>query len=161
MSPMLCHWATSFRQLGLMVCFSEHFSQNELEDILSLDEELLNDVYQYSVPPIRHLPGFWYAQIWLKDYLTDRGAGGATVVQWYHREFSEVAEQRYLSNKENKWADFIILLVLGLGFSSAMILVVILQCISIKREELIASKKSIISQPWYKVLSVADMQRRC
>ena len=31
-------------------------TDTELEDILSCDEEVLNDVYQYWEPPVRRLP---------------------------------------------------------------------------------------------------------
>lgn len=31
-------------------------TESELEDILSCDEEVLNDVYQYWLPPVRRLP---------------------------------------------------------------------------------------------------------
>ena len=31
-------------------------TENELEDILSCDDTVLNDVYQYWTPPIRRLP---------------------------------------------------------------------------------------------------------
>jgi hypothetical protein len=75
-----------------------------LEDILSLDDEVLNDVYQYSTPPYRRLPPLIWVRVRadLKDYLTERGAEGTTVLQWYHREFREVAEQRYLGKTDIK-----------------------------------------------------------
>ena len=31
-------------------------AENELEDILSCDDEVLNDVYEFSTPPLRKLP---------------------------------------------------------------------------------------------------------
>ena len=31
-------------------------SENELEDILSCDDDVLNGVYQYWIPPIKRLP---------------------------------------------------------------------------------------------------------
>ena len=46
-------------------------SENELEDILSCDDTVLNDVYQYWTPPIRRLPPLLLVRIKtdLKQYL--------------------------------------------------------------------------------------------
>ncbi len=46
-------------------------SENELEDILSCDDVVLNDVYQYWVPPIRRLPPLLLVRIKtdLRQYL--------------------------------------------------------------------------------------------
>ena len=50
----------------------------ELEDLLSLDDEVLNDVYQYWTPPIRRLPPLLWIRIRsdIGDYLIERGADG-------------------------------------------------------------------------------------
>ncbi|XP_064630208.1 NACHT domain- and WD repeat-containing protein 1-like isoform X2 [Lineus longissimus] len=88
--------------LGYITASKNGLSRNELEDILSLDDDVLNDIYQYSAPPYRRLPPLIWVRVHadLKEYLTERGADGATVQQWYHREFGEVAEERYLRKKE-------------------------------------------------------------
>ncbi|XP_002733539.1 uncharacterized protein LOC100377670, partial [Saccoglossus kowalevskii] len=75
-------------------------TENELEDLLSLDDDVLNDVYQYWTPPIRRLPPLLWVRIRaeLSDYLVDRGADGVRVVYWYHRQFIEAANDRYMSD---------------------------------------------------------------
>lgn len=77
-------------------------TEPELEDILSLDDVVLNDVYQYWTPPIRRLPPLLWIRIRsdIGDYLIDRGADGARVIYWYHRQFIEVANERYLGDKQ-------------------------------------------------------------
>ena len=77
-------------------------TETELEDILSLDDVVLNDVYQYWTPPIRRLPPLLWIRIRsdIGDYLIDRGADGARVIYWYHRQFIEVARERYLGTKQ-------------------------------------------------------------
>ena len=72
----------------------------ELEDLLSLDDEVLNDVYQYWTPPIRRLPSLLWIRIRsdIGDYLIERGADRAQVVFWYHRQFIEAAQARYLKD---------------------------------------------------------------
>lgn len=77
-------------------------TEPELEDILSLDDVVLNDVYQYWTPPIRRLPPLLWIRIRsdIGDYLIERGADGARVINWYHRQFIETARERYLGNEQ-------------------------------------------------------------
>ena len=49
-------------------------SEGELEDILSLSDEVLNDVYQWWLPPIRRLPPLIWVRVKneLQEYLVER-----------------------------------------------------------------------------------------
>lgn len=75
-------------------------TSNELEDILSCDNDVLSDVFQYWTPPIRRLPPLLWVRIRtsLSSYLVDREANGVRVICWYHRQFIEAARDRYLSD---------------------------------------------------------------
>ena len=42
--------------LGYLTASQNGLSPNELLDVLSCDEDVLEDVFQYHVPPIRRLP---------------------------------------------------------------------------------------------------------
>ena len=66
-------------------------SEAELEDLISLDETVLNDVYQYHLPPIRRIPPLLWTRIRndVPNYLVEREAEGVSVVSWYHRQFAE------------------------------------------------------------------------
>ena len=93
-------------------------SEAELEDLLSLDETVLNDVYQYHLPPIRRIPPLLWTRIRndAPNYLIEREAEGVNVVSWYHRQFAEgkctlferaacrmhflVSHERYLANAD-------------------------------------------------------------
>jgi NACHT domain- and WD repeat-containing protein len=36
-------------------------SETELEDLISLDDKVLDDIYQYHLPPVRRIPPLlWY-----------------------------------------------------------------------------------------------------
>ncbi|KAK3736404.1 hypothetical protein QZH41_017906 [Actinostola sp. cb2023] len=85
--------------LGYITASKNGLTEAELEDLLSLDDEVLNDVYQYWTPPLRRLPPLLWIRIRsdIKDYLIDRGADGTRVIYWYHRQFIEVAKERYLT----------------------------------------------------------------
>ncbi|XP_061197445.1 NACHT and WD repeat domain-containing protein 2-like [Saccostrea echinata] len=85
------------RSMGYLTAARNGLSESELEDILSCDDDVLNDVYQYWKPPIRRLPPLMMARLRtdLQQYLVERGADNVTVTSWYHRQFLEAAENRY------------------------------------------------------------------
>ncbi|GCC41101.1 hypothetical protein chiPu_0025253, partial [Chiloscyllium punctatum] len=65
-------------------------SESELKEILSLDDEVLGDIYQYWSPPnkdiIRLPPLLWTRLRYdIGDYLVERQADGFPVLGLYHR----------------------------------------------------------------------------
>lgn len=64
-------------------------SETEVEDLISIDETVLNDIYQYHLPPTRRIPPLLWTRIRseIPAYLSEREADGVTVVSWYHRQF--------------------------------------------------------------------------
>ena len=97
--------------LGYITASKNGLTEPELEDILSLDDEVLDDVYQYWTPPFRRLPPLLWIRIRseIGDYLIERGADDTQVIYWYHRQFIEVATDRYLKAQpevHSKLADY-------------------------------------------------------
>ncbi|XP_077979004.1 NACHT and WD repeat domain-containing protein 2-like [Glandiceps talaboti] len=92
------------RALGYLTAAKSGLSESEIEDILSCDDDVLNDVYQYWTPPTRRLPPLLWVRIrsHLSQYLTERGADGSRVINWYHRQFIEAAKHRYLGDAEQR-----------------------------------------------------------
>ncbi|KAL4236659.1 hypothetical protein ACF0H5_005044 [Mactra antiquata] len=90
------------RALGYLTLAKSGLTETELEDILSCDDDVLNDVYMYWTPPSRRLPPLLLVRLRadLDQYLADRGADGARVMYWYHRQFIESAQVRYCSNED-------------------------------------------------------------
>ena len=88
--------------LAYITASNNGLTEPELEDLLSLDDDVLNDVYQYWTPPVRRLPPLLWIRIRsdIGDYLIERGADGTQVVFWYHRQFIEVARERYLTDEK-------------------------------------------------------------
>ena len=82
-------------------------SDVELEDVLSLDDELLNHIFEYHLPPIRKFPISLWNRIKysLKDYITQREIDGVNVNCWYHRKFLEVARLLYVDNIKSDLKD--------------------------------------------------------
>ncbi|XP_052082166.1 uncharacterized protein LOC127719866 isoform X2 [Mytilus californianus] len=85
------------KTLGYLTAANLGLTETELEDILACDDDVLNDVYEYWTPPIRRLPPLLLVRLRhdLQQYLVERGADGATVIYWYHRQFIEAAQDRY------------------------------------------------------------------
>ncbi|XP_078380408.1 uncharacterized protein LOC144663367 [Oculina patagonica] len=89
--------------LGYLTVAKFGLTANELEDILSCDDDVLNDVYEWWVPPVRRLPPLLWVRIQtdLGPYLVERKLkGGTPVLSWYHRQFREAAEERFVSDPE-------------------------------------------------------------
>ena len=86
--------------LGYITASKSGVSEAELEDLLSLDEKVLNDVYQYHIPPVRRIPPLLWTRIRndLPHYFSEREADGVNVINWYHRQFIEVSNDRYFKN---------------------------------------------------------------
>ncbi|XP_060071031.1 NACHT domain- and WD repeat-containing protein 1-like [Ylistrum balloti] len=90
------------RTLGYLTASRNGLSESELEDILSCDDSVLNDVYQYWEPPIRRLPPLLLVRLKtdLQHYIVERGSDGISVMNWYHRQFKETADNRYCGLQE-------------------------------------------------------------
>eukprot|EP00736_Rhodelphis_marinus_P001616 Rmarinus@m.862 len=85
--------------LGLMTVSRYGLSDNEMEDLLSCDDEVLNDVFEWWEPPVRRIPSLLWMRVKsdLGVYLVTRGVdGGTPVVTWYHRQFFEAAARNFL-----------------------------------------------------------------
>ncbi|KAJ7375746.1 NACHT and WD repeat domain-containing protein 2 [Desmophyllum pertusum] len=81
--------------LAYITASKNGLTEPELEDLLSLDDD-------YWTPPVRRLPPLLWIRIRsdIGDYLIERGADGTQVVFWYHRQFIEVARERYLTDEK-------------------------------------------------------------
>ena len=70
--------------LSYLTASRNGLSDAELEDVLSLDDVVLNDVFQHWLPPLRRLPPLLIPRLVdeLERYLVEREANGTTVVYW-------------------------------------------------------------------------------
>ena len=95
------------RALGCITAAKSGLTESELEDVLSLDNDVLNEVYQYWDPPdkgLLRLPALLWKRIRyeISDYLVEQHADGKTVFAWYHRQFVESARAIYLKDEGTK-----------------------------------------------------------
>lgn len=72
------------RCMFYLTIFENGISENELEDILTIDDEVLCDVFQHHEPTIRKFPIALWTRIKndLKDYLADSKVDDINVVHW-------------------------------------------------------------------------------
>ncbi|UJR24207.1 hypothetical protein I4U23_027173 [Adineta vaga] len=87
------------RALCYMTACRNGISQNELEDVLSLDDDVLKGVFEHYIPPIQRLPGILWTRIRndMDEYITEKEVDDSSVIFWYHRRFIEVANEQFLS----------------------------------------------------------------
>lgn len=88
------------RALSYMTICKNGISDTELEDILSLDDDVLYSVFQFHMPPIRRLPPILWIRIKkdLGEYLVEKEANDTKVIYWYHRRFVEVSLSHYINS---------------------------------------------------------------
>ena len=84
--------------LSYITASKDGLSEPELEDILSCDDEVLEEVFQHWAPPIRRLPPVLWSRIRadIDPYLVERVIDGSSLITWCYRQFHEVASERYL-----------------------------------------------------------------
>lgn len=90
--------------LGYITASKNGLTENELEDILSLDNTVLNSVFVEHSPPteefIRFPSLFWKViRYYLESHLLEKKSAGCTVLNWSHRRLREAAVDRYLSDE--------------------------------------------------------------
>ncbi|KAK3561676.1 hypothetical protein QTP86_012485 [Hemibagrus guttatus] len=88
--------------LGYITLSRRGLSEAELRDILSVDNDVLAEVYQNRLPPSHTLirfPPFLWARLRhdLKDHLVERWENGIIVVEFSRRQFTDVVKAKYLS----------------------------------------------------------------
>ena len=73
------------RSLCYMTACRSGISQNELEDVLSLDDDVLKSVFQHYIPPVRRLPGILWTRIRndLDEYIAEKEVDDTPVIYWY------------------------------------------------------------------------------
>ncbi|KAK2152117.1 hypothetical protein LSH36_339g02004 [Paralvinella palmiformis] len=86
--------------LAFFTAAQNGLSEIEMEDLLSLNDPVLNDVYQYWIPPVRRLPPLLWVRIKsdLESYLSKRSIAGIQVYMWSYRQFSVTCQECYLAN---------------------------------------------------------------
>lgn len=86
------------RALGYITASRNGLTNNELVDILSLDEAVMDEVMTVYHPPRRRFPLILWVRLRedLVEYLASIKSQSKRTWQWAHGQFKEAAEERYL-----------------------------------------------------------------
>ncbi|XP_067417779.1 NACHT domain- and WD repeat-containing protein 1 [Emydura macquarii macquarii] len=87
--------------LGYIASSRNGLSDTELKDVLSLDDEVLAEIYRHCSPPcktILRFPPLLWARLRrdIGECLAERQADGFALLGLAHRQFTEVVRNRYL-----------------------------------------------------------------
>ena len=89
------------RSLGYLVASVTGLSDCEMDDLLSLDDDVLNTVFTTYHPPVRRIPFIKWLSVKndIEQFLDYREADGVTVHFWRHQLFENIVKERYLTNE--------------------------------------------------------------
>ena len=92
------------KALATITASTTGISDCEMEDILSLDDEVLTEVFRGTVPSVLRLPSYNWLKLKhdLKDFLITKDCDGTSVFFWYHRQFVEATKKRYLNTESDR-----------------------------------------------------------
>jgi NACHT domain- and WD repeat-containing protein len=86
--------------LGYLAAARNGLSEDEILDVLSLDQQVLDDVVHRSpfAPKVRRFPVVLWSRLYfdLLPYLTERKADETNLINFFHQQFSEMVEAKYL-----------------------------------------------------------------
>ena len=84
------------RALGLLAAGTDGMNSDDILNILSCDEELLQDVLVWHQPPKRRLPPLLLARLKhdLGPFLVERGAYGVSLLALYHKSPYQIKAYR-------------------------------------------------------------------
>ncbi|KAL8572753.1 hypothetical protein ACOMHN_030335 [Nucella lapillus] len=90
------------RALGYITAGRHGVTSNEMEDLLSLDDVVMDEAQDVYQPPKRRLPPLLWARLLhdLKDLLHEFSADRVKTLRWAHSQFQEAAQDRYLKQRD-------------------------------------------------------------
>ena len=96
-------WMLVSHALAYITSTKNGISEPEIEDLISLDDKVLDDIYQYHLPPTRRIPPLLWTRVRsdLPGYLADSEADGVCVINWYHKQFKMAAKARYFVSDDD------------------------------------------------------------
>jgi hypothetical protein len=60
-------WLLVSHALAYVTAAKSGVSETELEDLISLDDKVLDDIYQYHLPPVRRIPPLLWTRYFFKE----------------------------------------------------------------------------------------------
>ena len=81
--------------LGLISVPRHGFTEENLVDIISGDDVVLTDVFQFHEPPVRRLPNMLMKRLLteISEYVCKPAVNGQIVLRYFHRQFYKFFKQ--------------------------------------------------------------------
>lgn len=88
------------RAFAYVTASASGLSELELEDVMSIDDTLLTEVFKFQLPPVRRIPSLLWVRLKydVQKYIVDKEIDETRVTFWYHRQFIEASQERYLKD---------------------------------------------------------------
>ena len=89
------------RALAYLTASTTGLSDCEMEDLLSLDDDVLNEVFATHVAKICRLPSICWLRLKddIKLFLIQKQCEGVSVYSWFHKMFIDITKSRYLGGE--------------------------------------------------------------
>ncbi|XP_033996817.1 NACHT domain- and WD repeat-containing protein 1 [Trematomus bernacchii] len=144
--------------LGYIALAREGVLEAELRDVMSLDDDIISEVYKYSLPPsttLIRLPPLLWARLRhdLEDQLEERWTRGVAAIAFKHWRLCEAVSTRYLTS-ERRGRRLRILAEYFLGRWSGKLKPVALQGLS-----LLLSDRKVPPQPLWFAPGLANIRK--
>lgn len=90
------------RALGYISASRNGVSVTELEDLLSLDEAVMDEIVATHKPPRRRIPCLLWTRLKmdLDGLITEVRADGTKTITWAHQQIRDAADDRYLQQRD-------------------------------------------------------------
>ncbi|KAH9519361.1 hypothetical protein Btru_075339 [Bulinus truncatus] len=90
------------RALGYITACRSGVTSNELEDLLSLDDIVMDDVVAAHRPSLRRIPPLIWIRLRedIEDLITECKADNLKTIRWAHSEIFDAADERYLLQRD-------------------------------------------------------------
>ncbi|XP_034386187.1 NACHT domain- and WD repeat-containing protein 1, partial [Cyclopterus lumpus] len=144
--------------LGYIILAREGLLEAELRDIMSLDDDVICEVYRYSLPPspsLIRLPPLLWARLRrdLEDQLEERWTGGVAAIAFNNRHLCEAVSSRYLTS-QRRGRSLRILAEYFLGRWSGK-----LKPVALPRLSLLLSDRKVPPQPLWFAPGLANVRK--
>ncbi|CAF1506773.1 unnamed protein product, partial [Didymodactylos carnosus] len=85
------------RALSYISAFKNGITQTELEDLLSLDDQVLESVFEYFLPPVKRIPPLLWTRLRndLEEYVIESRGDGVVIMKWFYRKFRATIKSEY------------------------------------------------------------------
>ena len=93
--------ALTRKAISYLTASGTGLSDCEMEDILSLDDEVLNEALPKFITTVHRIPPLLWLRLKydLKDFIQKKQSEGVTVYNWTHHIFAECCNEMYLNSK--------------------------------------------------------------